>query len=354
MHTLIIATSATPRGIEEEIRAGKIHRVDYLELGRLPGHGYLDYNHVSRSGLARRIEDLLRLDLRQAVQAAKIVRREGYTQVFSMSERVGIPLAMILDRRVRHVVQMAHGLSLPKLTSIQALGMARRWRQIIAPTEAEAQVMRQAFGAEAKRVHMLHYVIDTDFYNPANCPVVPAGEDHIESLGLSYRDYPTLVAAMRRLPQIRCYLRIGSTWYDYHTAVGRRKIPDNLAFKPYVHPAVLRECYLQSRFSVIPLRRTTQWSAGCTTVMQAQAMGRAVIATRTPGMEEYLQDGETGILVPPSDPEALAEAIQYLWENPRVAEEMGRRGEMRAREMFSFDKWMGVIARILCDGEPVS
>jgi glycosyltransferase involved in cell wall biosynthesis len=44
-------------------------------------------------------------------------------------------------------------------------------------------------------------------------------------------------------------------------------------------------------------------------VLTAYAFGKPIIATRTGGLAEYVRDGETGIVVPPNDPEALATAI---------------------------------------------
>ncbi|EHP38502.1 glycosyltransferase WbpZ [Cupriavidus basilensis OR16] len=48
--------------------------------------------------------------------------------------------------------------------------------------------------------------------------------------------------------------------------------------------------------------------------------------------------GETGLVVPPSNPFALRQAMQYLWDNPNVAAEMGRRAEERYRRFFTGDK----------------
>ncbi|GAB7543361.1 D-rhamnosyltransferase WbpZ [Cupriavidus sp. 8B] len=47
--------------------------------------------------------------------------------------------------------------------------------------------------------------------------------------------------------------------------------------------------------------------------------------------------GETGLVVPPSDPFALRQAMQYLWDHPNVATEMGRRAEERYRRFFTGD-----------------
>ena len=47
---------------------------------------------------------------------------------------------------------------------------------------------------------------------------------------------------------------------------------------------------------------------------------------------------ETGLVVPPSDPLALRQAMQYLWEHPELAAEMGQKAEQRFRDHFTADQ----------------
>ena len=72
-------------------------------------------------------------------------------------------------------------------------------------------------------------------------------------------------------------------------------------------------------------------------VVEAMAMGKAVVATTTGGLPEVVAQGETGLLVPPGDVESLAEAAISLLENKFRREQMGVCGRMRAQEKFSLD-----------------
>lgn len=152
---------------------------------------------------------------------------------------------------------------------------------------------------------------------------------------------------MRKLPHITCHLRVGSTWVHNKAGYDNETIPGNVHIEPYVHPSVLRDCYSESRFIILPIRQTTQWSAGCTSASQAQAMGKAVIATRNPGMPDYVLDGETGILVEGGNPAAMAEAIDYLWNNPEKADTMGRRAREWVQASLSLDRWLDNMANLL-------
>lgn len=73
-------------------------------------------------------------------------------------------------------------------------------------------------------------------------------------------------------------------------------------------------------------------------VLEAMAAGRPVVATSVPGTAEAVADGETGILVSPSDPELLARAIRQVTADPAMARRMGDAGRTRVRRLFSADE----------------
>lgn len=72
-------------------------------------------------------------------------------------------------------------------------------------------------------------------------------------------------------------------------------------------------------------------------VVEAMAMGKAVVATTTGGLPEVVGQGETGLLVPPGDAESLAATVVSLLEDRARREQMGRNGMARAQERFSLD-----------------
>jgi spore coat protein SA len=78
-------------------------------------------------------------------------------------------------------------------------------------------------------------------------------------------------------------------------------------------------------------------------LVEAMASGLPVVATRVGGIPEVVEHGVTGLLVPPEQPEALAEAIRTLLDDPALAGQMGEAGRRRAVEHFS---WDGVTTRL--------
>lgn len=73
-------------------------------------------------------------------------------------------------------------------------------------------------------------------------------------------------------------------------------------------------------------------------LLEAMALKRACVASRIPPVEEVIQDGVSGFLVPPRCPASLAEAIIRLLRNPQQREEVGIRAWETVRERFSARK----------------
>jgi glycosyltransferase involved in cell wall biosynthesis len=297
----------------------------------------------------RWVEEKIRMDLRLSRHVRTLVRDEGYECVVSLSERVGLPLTHQLDPGIKHVVMIHHPMSAAKLRMLRALNAARKWDQVIAISPAEAAGLIDQAGFSASAVKSLLTAVDTDFYRPPNPEIPMTQRDHFQSLGSSHRDYPTLVRAMRKIPDARCELRLGSTWIENRVSFRGEQVPSNIELKTYVPPHELRKWYARGRFVVIPLQDDTQWSAGCTSVQHAQAMGRAIIASDRPGLYSYLINGVTGILVRTGDEQDLREAIEYLWRNPKKAEEMGRNGREWIASTCSMDCWLDGIAGFIAE-----
>ena len=75
-------------------------------------------------------------------------------------------------------------------------------------------------------------------------------------------------------------------------------------------------------------------------------MARPVIISNTPGIETYVVDGETGILVPPGDHQALADALLRLLRHPEVARQMGLQGRERVLSRFTTRHQAAALAEV--------
>ncbi len=117
------------------------------------------------------------------------------------------------------------------------------------------------------------------------------------------------------------------TSVDEQTLQSWRQEP-RLHFPGHVHdiPAVLRE----SDIVVLPsYREGTPRS-----LLEAAAIGRPIITTDVAGCRETVDDGVSGILVPPRDPQALAGALLRLIDNPQLRQSMGQAARIKAESQF--------------------
>jgi glycosyltransferase involved in cell wall biosynthesis len=87
----------------------------------------------------------------------------------------------------------------------------------------------------------------------------------------------------------------------------------------------------ESQFAVLPSR----WYENLPyAVMEAFASSRAVVASRIGGIPEMVEDGVSGLLVPPGDEDALGAALARMLGDARLRAEMGRRGRERAERLW--------------------
>jgi glycosyltransferase involved in cell wall biosynthesis len=176
----------------------------------------------------------------------------------------------------------------------------------------------------------------------------------ILSAGLECRDYETMVEAVRDLPVA---VRIGasSNWSRKRNRLTGTPLPAQVSVASYNYRD-LRDLYAASSFVAVPLF-DVDFQAGITLILEAMAMRRAVIVTRTAGqagavrgplwtenMDSWPQEGpaigeSTGIYVPPADARALRAAAQYLLRNPGVARELGENGRRTVEADYRVDQF---------------
>ena len=110
----------------------------------------------------------------------------------------------------------------------------------------------------------------------------------------------------------------------------RDRVPEAVGFVP---PAELGAYYERAAVVVCPSHREGYGVVA----REAMAYGRPVVACAVGGLDEAVEDGVTGILVPPRDPAALRSAIERLLNDPELRRRRGAAGRDMAREEFSWD-----------------
>jgi glycosyltransferase involved in cell wall biosynthesis len=106
---------------------------------------------------------------------------------------------------------------------------------------------------------------------------------------------------------------------------------------------------LMARARVYAMAMEDHWvSAGHVRLMHANQHGVPVVATRTPALDDYVADGETALLVPPGDPEALRNAIERILGDPALAERLRRAADERSMRWVR-DDYLDALAELVGD-----
>ncbi len=305
----------------------------------------LDETSLSKSPWWRRgIYKILPASISMAIETYLV--RKKFDVVISWSDKNGLLFASLLKlthTKFPHVALM-FWISKPRKAAILKR-VHSHISTMILWTSTHRDFAINHLGIPPEKIRFITYYVDHKFFRP-----MPRETDRICSVGVEMRDYPTLIKAMRGL-DIKCHIAAGMTrgfLQDTVKAIYREpELPPNLTVG-LVPMNELRNLYARSRFVVTPLLPTDS-DNGLTAILEAMAMGKAVICSRTKGQVDVIIDGKTGIFVPQGDPVALREAIKYLWENPAVAEEMGREGRKRIEEKFTWDQFVDNIKNIVID-----
>ncbi len=121
--------------------------------------------------------------------------------------------------------------------------------------------------------------------------------------------------------------------------VEKLQVPSNVSIKQFV-PRDLAKEYAKSSIIVVAMdtSKGINDAMGCSTLFEAMATGKPVIATHTHTMASYVTDGENGLLVPEGDPEALKRAIERLLGDEDLRIKLGRNARIYAEAYLDADK----------------
>ena len=346
LRTLALVSTRYGRPTDEEARsledADLYPRVSLFkqELGAdLVDERFLERVALPRRLLYRGLPDIA------AQLAEALIAGNRYDAVISWAERLALPFAGLMKTtgmRVPHVA-IVSWISKPKKAWVLKRVQSHIDR-VVTGSSRQRDFAIEQLGLPPHKVKLLKLFVDQRFFRPMD-----RDTDMICAVGREMRDYPTLVEALRPL-SIRCHIAAGAhrgKLERWVTAVDPDALPAHVTLGKLDYRA-LRDLYARSKFVVIPLL-PSDTDNGVTAILEAMAMGKAVICTRTEGQVDVLEDGVTGVLVPPGDAAALRRAIVDLSSRPELAKRMGAAGRRRVEEAHTIDRYMAEL-RVIVEG----
>jgi glycosyltransferase involved in cell wall biosynthesis len=312
---------------------------EFLRLEEDHGVTLLDWTQLGLSSGHRSVGRSLR-----HVRAA-LSRLSDFDVVFSDGEHVGIPLALsmsMLRRRTPHVMLGHHLITRSKIRVFRTLRPQRRIDRIVVHSPNQVAEIERELGVAPDKIAVVPYGVDTDFWERPRSTHAEE-PDLVVSAGREHRDYATLMAAR---PDAA---RLAIADHSLFSPEAERSDPNAWSAdveRLALEPAGLRDLYARAAVVAVPVVETT-FPAGITTLLEAMAMGKAVVVAETAGLRGIVENRRTGIVVAPGDADAMGAAIRELLASPALREELGGRARERAVAHHGLEVYCNALARQL-------
>lgn len=203
-------------------------------------------------------------------------------------------------------------------------------------------------GFPADRIMPLHLGVDMELYRPRQEPHIGDGCLEVVFAGQLWegKGPQVLIDALgqlrKREPGLALRLRIigeGSEGFKQYlrSEIERHDLGDSVVFDGFLPLQRLAERLRGGDIYAFPSVWDEPFSI---TLVAAMACGIPVVATNTGGTPEAFEDGVEGVLIPPRDSEALADALLRLARDPALRNRLAQAASARARQRWSFDAYI--------------
>jgi glycosyltransferase involved in cell wall biosynthesis len=211
--------------------------------------------------------------------------------------------------------------------------------RFVSPSRFLSERMREA-GVYPDRLRVLDNFVDVDTVEPRTepgGPVVYAGRLSHE------KGVDVLVASMAHVPEARLVVAGEGDRRDELEAQADRVAPGRVRFVGRLPRDEVLDLVRSAGVAVLPSRWHENQPMA---IIEAFAVGTPVAASDLGGVPELVEHGETGWLVPPDDPMALADALRAALGDPEDAHRMGKVARARAESRFAPSRHLSALEQI--------
>lgn len=197
-------------------------------------------------------------------------------------------------------------------------------------TKTQTRQCAESLNVDCNRFKLIPFAIDFSYCKKFKKELDAKREPFILAVGRDLgRDYNTLVQAAEGLNVGVKIVTLPYLLQGVTINSDRIEILGNVSYER------LYELYSEAAFVVIPLRKwATAYSSGTRALLEAMAMGKCVIATHSPPLEEYAAEGEGILYVEPEDHRDLRGKMQLLLNDPSLLKRIETRGNESSRERY--------------------
>lgn len=217
--------------------------------------------------------------------------------------------------------------------------------KLLALSRGVINQLKEEFNLDENKLEHLEWAVDLPFYHLSSLDDIEENK-FIISAGKTNRDHDTLVQAFLN---INYPLKI---YCSGESIPSVSEIPVNIEVhftqstgNVVSYKELLME-YAKAYAIAIPLKNTNNL-AGLTSLLDAMAMGKAVVMTRNNQIDIDIEKEKIGIWVNPGDVEGWHQAISYLLSQPDEAREMGIRGYDLCKNKYNLELFSSNLAKAL-------
>lgn len=266
--------------------------------------------------------------------------------LFCPSEDIAIPVAVACkqSKNPAKIAAVFHNIDRPRgRVALNLFAAAKQIDLFLVHSYSQLNFLRRQVGIPDDRVQLVPYSIDGSFFTPGPASAAKS-RPTIATVGLEKRDYRLLAEATADL-DIDVKIS-GFSRYARETSSTFPEVPPANMSRRFYEWDDLVKLYRNADIVVICLRENP-YAAGVTTLLEAMACKRPVIATRTEGLTDYLLDENSMLTVEPGDRAGLRHAIQSLLNHPEAAQAKAERAHQIFLERYRLDDYIASLARSL-------
>jgi glycosyltransferase involved in cell wall biosynthesis len=339
---VLVSNSVTPLNqYQWEVDNDLSPRVDYLEIAKKIGGETLGYENHKGPWYKpiRDIENRLKIDFIEAFRTAK--KFSEFNLYLSASEKSGIPLSFLMSalrEEAPHILIGHHLSSIPKTRLYKYWKFREHVSHVICVSQAQADFAVNSMKFPVSSVDFIFDKVDHKFFHPED----NENGDYILAIGQEQRDYKTLIEAIDGT-DIHLVIVASSPWSQFNLEIVEKPNVTLVSKIPYTE---LRDLYNGAKLVVVPLFENS-YGAGLNTLLEAMAMAKPLIITKTEGIDNYVQNSETGLQSSPEDSLELKEHILRLMSDSKDRMRLGSNARQVIEDQMNIDFYVENIVEII-------